>query len=185
MLGIALLAIALVGASYIGWRYWQLRHELDRWQSDWQRLTGMAAQVSKASTPEDRERLGAELRFANRIIDKLDTPWDALFGAVEGAYSDQAILLSVEPDTERREVRLSAEAKDMATMLAYLEQVRQSPVLRNAYLVSHQINLQDPQRPVRFVIEAAWNDMPAQTASPTPEAATPAAGAPDVKGNPT
>lgn len=166
--GMAFLALAGIAAITSGWAYFQLRAQEERWQSDWQRLNGLATEKHDTDTPEQQERLKAELRFANRVIDQLETPWDALFGAVEGADSDQAILLSVEPDTERREVRLTAEAKDLTAMLAYLDQVRQSPVLKDAYLANHQINQEDPQRPVRFIIEARWVDAPASAPGASP-----------------
>ncbi len=165
---LSVLALAALAAIASGWAYFQLHTEQERWQSDWRRLNGLATEQRNIGTPEEQERMKAELRFANQVIDRLDTPWDALFGAVEGAYSDQAILLSVEPDTERREVRLTAEAKDLASMLEYLKQVRQSPVLRDAHLSSHQINQQDALKPVRFTIEARWVDVPATLLDPVP-----------------
>lgn len=169
--GMALLALAGIAAIVASWAYFQLHAQEQRWQSDWQRLTGLAAERHDTGTPEQQERLKAELRFADGVIDQLDTPWDALFGAVEGAYSEQTILLGVEPDTERHEVRLTAEAKDLAAMLAYLSQVRQSPALKDAYLASHQINQQDPQKPVRFTIDAQWVEVP-PSATDTPMVAT-------------
>src|SRR3546814_13332811 len=54
-------------------------------------------------------------------------------------------------------------------MLEYLRQVRKAPALRDAYLVSHQFNLQDPQKPVRFVIEGRWqDDVLMQAVTPVP-----------------
>lgn len=162
-IGWLLLSVALGLGSFEGWTYWQLNQQLDQWQSDWQRLQRIP-KSPRALKPEDKERLQLELRFANRVIERLDTPWSALFDAVEHAFGEQVTLLNVEPDTERREVRLTAEAKDMGAMLEYVKQVRQSPVLKDAYLASHQINQQDPQRPVRFVVNARW-------VAPLPEAA--------------
>ncbi|TAN79879.1 MAG: hypothetical protein EPN14_05770 [Gallionella sp.] len=149
--------LAAVGvACWSGWHYLQLQQKVDIWQADWQRLHRNEVQPHAVSTPEDLERVKSELRFANRVIEKLDTPWDALFGAVEEAFNEQVTLLSVEPDTERREVRLLAEAKNLGAMLDYVQQVRESPVLKNGYLVEHQINQQDPLRPVRFTVTAGW-----------------------------
>jgi hypothetical protein len=112
--------------------------------------------TSRVSGAEEKVRLRTEMRFARRVIEQLDTPWLALFAAVETAYDDNVTLLGVEPEPERREVRLIAEAKDVEAMLAYVRQVRQSPVLRDAWLANHQVNQQDPLRPVRFSIIARW-----------------------------
>lgn len=171
-------ALGIVAAS--GWDYLQLRQQQETWQSDWQRLRRVDAQPRATSTPEERERLKAELRFANRIIEKLDAPWDTLFGAVESAFNEQVTLLAVEPDTERREVRLVAEAKDMAAMLDYVRQVRLSAALKDAYLVDHHINQQDPQRPVRFSVAAQWV-APLPVEPPPSYAATNASGAKESK----
>lgn len=154
--GLLMFLVAVGIACWSGWHYLQLQQKVDIWQADWQRLDRSEVQPRAVNTPEDQERVKSELRFASRVIEKLDTPWDALFGAVEAAFNEQVTLLSVEPDTERREVRLLAEAKDMEAMLDYVLQVRQSPALKNGYLVEHQINQQDPLRPVRFTISAGW-----------------------------
>lgn len=158
--GIVLLAVAVAGVGVQTWAYLGLRAEADTWQADRSRLDRLASAPSAKNSPEGRERLRAELQLSNRIIDKLDTPWDALFGTVEATADKQAILLGVEPDAERREVRLTGEAKDAAAMLDYLRELRRAPALRNAHLTGHQINVQDSQRPVRFTIEAGWVELP-------------------------
>ncbi len=174
--GALLLAAAIAGVGAQTWAYFGLRTEADAWQADRRRLDRLASAPSIKSAPEDQERLRAELSLSNRIIDKLDMPWDTLFATVEAAAGEQAILLGVEPDAERREVRLTGEAKDAAAMLGYLRELRRAPVLGDAHLTDHQVNIQDPQRPVRFTIEASWGELP-----PTPK--EPAA-APPGKNNP-
>ncbi|HEX8990024.1 MAG TPA: hypothetical protein VF816_18840 [Rhodocyclaceae bacterium] len=183
--GMAALAIAVAVLLAEAWSYASLRAEADLWQADRRRLDRIAATPKAQDSAEDRERLQAELRQANRIIDKLDTPWDALFGTVESAGGDQAILLGVEPDAEKREARLSGEAKNQAAMLDYLRELRRAPALREVHLVGHQINVQDPERPVQFTLQARWVALPAAAkpesgkagAAEAPKAATPAAAA--------
>jgi Tfp pilus assembly protein PilN len=75
---------------------------------------------------------------------------------VEASVGDQVTLLGVEPDTEKRELRLIAEAKDLDAMLAYARRLQESALFSDAYVVSHQIQQQDPQKPVRFVVNAQW-----------------------------
>lgn len=176
------LLIAMACAGYLAWAYLQLRSEAERWQADRQRLDGLVSAPRPVDDPEIRERLQAELRLANRVIAKIDTPWDALFSAVEGAFGDQATLLGIEPDTEQREVRLTGEAKDSAAMLDYLRQVRQSPALKEAHLTGHQINTQDAQRPIRFTIQARWTEPPPAPKVPDePAAVQPSASQPETK----
>jgi hypothetical protein len=155
-LGAALLALSVVFTGASAWYYTKVQRE----ESD-SELTLIAARdaqarMKQAVDPEAQGQRLVELRAANRIIEQLNTPWDQLFAAVEEFYDEQVTLLSVEPDPERSEVRLVAEAKDLAAMLRYLKQVRASAVLSDGYLVEHAINPQDPQRPVRFTIVARW-----------------------------
>jgi hypothetical protein len=165
ILGMLMLGAAVAGATGQGWHYLQLRTEAEAWQADLGRIDRSANAPRVKDSPEERERLLAELRYANRIIDKLDTPWDALFGAVETTEGEQAVLLGVEPDAERREVRLTGEAKDSAAMLDYLRELRGMPAIRDAHLTGHQINVEDPQRPVRFIVQANWTEPPAPKAA--------------------
>jgi hypothetical protein len=41
-------------------------------------------------------------------------------------------------------------------VLEYLRFLGAQPKLANVYLQSHQLQQQDPQHPVRFVLGAAW-----------------------------
>ncbi|MDD5248617.1 MAG: hypothetical protein PHY45_06515 [Rhodocyclaceae bacterium] len=177
--GIAIFALAIALVVAQAWIFFALRAEADTCQSDRHRLDRLAATQRAQESLEARERLQAELRLANRIIDKLDTPWDALFGTIESAGGEQVILLGVDPDAEQRDVRLTGEAKDMSAVLGYLRDLRRAPALKSVYLTGHQINLQDPQRPVRFAIDAHWVEVP-----PAPKESQAAAAAKEAVGPP-
>ncbi len=154
--GWALLAAAAgIGLSMV-WYYAVLIHEFDAGEFEQARLQRPVGGAGHVPGIEEKVRLRTEMRFARHVIEQLDAPWPTLFAAVETAYDDNVTLLGVEPEPERREVRLLAEAKDAEAMLAYVRQVRQSPVLRDAWLVNHQVNQQDPLHPVRFTINARW-----------------------------
>jgi hypothetical protein len=151
------LLVAAVGASlFLAWYYAALVRMSDAREARLAHLQRPASGAAHALSAGERGRLRPEMRFARHVIEQLDTPWPALFSAVEAAYDEDVALLGVEPEPGRREVRLLAEAKDAGAMLAYIRQVRQSPVLKGAWLVSHQVNLQDPLHPVRFTVSARW-----------------------------
>jgi Fimbrial assembly protein (PilN) len=65
-------------------------------------------------------------------------------------------LLSIESDTDKGRMKISGEAKDLQAMLDYLRFLGTQPTLAEVYLQSHQVQQQDPQRPVRFVLSADW-----------------------------
>lgn len=168
-IAVAFLLAGLVAAGLWTQRYLELRQELAEWRVDLQRADRRRVGETPRQPGESAARLKAELRRANRVIEALSTPWADLFAAAESAYSERAILMSIEPDTERREVRLTAEAKDLSAMLEYIKTLRQSPVLMDAILASHQINVRESQRPVRFVVTAHWFDIPPEAPEPAQE----------------
>lgn len=162
------LVTGLVVSGLWAQRYLELRRDLAEWRDTLQRVDRRRAGEVQREPAESAARLKAELQRANRVIEALSTPWSDLFTAAEAAYSEQAILMGIEPDTERREVRLIAEAKDLPAMLEYLKALRQSPVLMDATLASHQINAKDSQRPVRFVATAHWFDISPESSDKAP-----------------
>jgi Tfp pilus assembly protein PilN len=164
-----LLGVALLMASWVGWQAFEMLSALSTLAAERQTFLHMPESPRvEALSSEEKERQRSEFKMAQGIIERLDTPWGILFTAVESAFDDQVTLLNVEPDPERREVRLTAEAKDLHAMQAYIRQLRQAPALRDAYLASHQVNQQDPLHPVRFVANARWV-VPAETPSASPE----------------
>lgn len=161
---VVLFATGLVACGLWGQRYLELREDLAEWRDSLQRADRRRAGDAQRPPAENAQRMKAELQRANRVIEALSTPWPDLFTAAESAYSDRSILIGIDPDPERREVRLTGEAKDLAAMLDYIKALRASPVLMDAMLASHQINAKDSQRPVRFVVTAHWFDIPPEPA---------------------
>lgn len=139
-------------------RHYAAETELDNWQRKWRSLEARVGQPAVKRAEQDR--FADEIGRANRIIDRLGLPWGELFAAIDATVIDDVALLSVEPDMERREVRISAEAKDSKAMLNYVRSLQHSKAFSNGHIVSHQINKQDPQKPVRFSVVAAWPGAP-------------------------
>jgi hypothetical protein len=146
-------ALGVVGAQIA--RYWDACNVRESLDDDRRRAQHRLSAASAPLSPDAKERQQVELRFAARVIDKLDQPWDVLFGAVEGIAGSRVALLSIDPDPDRREVRLTAEAKDFDAMMEYARMARLDTTLRG-YLTGHQVNLQDPLRPQRFTLSAQW-----------------------------
>jgi Tfp pilus assembly protein PilN len=65
-------------------------------------------------------------------------------------------LLQIESDVDKQHVKISAEARTLGAMLDYLRDLEGRSILSDVYLQSHQIQQQDPERPVRFVLTATW-----------------------------
>lgn len=104
----------------------------------------------------DVTQLAIEIAHANTIIRQLNLPWDKLFMALESAANDRVALLSIQPDSRKQLIHLSGEARNMEAILDYLAQLRGQKTLEQIVLTSHEIKLQDPDKPVRFSLSARW-----------------------------
>lgn len=98
-----------------------------------------------------------EYAFARDTINRLSTPWNELFEALESAQIEHVALLALEPDLEGRSVTISAEARNYLTALSYVAAVSDQRFLRNVHLVSHEMTGQAP-RPLKFTLSARWKD---------------------------
>lgn len=105
-------------------------------------------------------QLAAEIKHANDIIRQLNLPWDKLFMALESTANNQVALLSIQPDTRKQQIHLSGEARNLEAVLDYLAQLRRQETLAQIVLTSHEIKLQDPDKPVRFSLSARWATAP-------------------------
>ncbi len=108
--------------------------------------------VDASASPE----LKLEIARANAVIRQLNLPWETLFTALENSQDNSVALLGVTPDPQQQTVKLAAEAKDMAAALEYARRLAASRVLDGVHLQSHEVVLQDPQKPVRFNLVGAW-----------------------------
>lgn len=159
--GSMLILAAIVGAGMLADQYRRKLSALDELQSKQAKLLKIYNDRSAASksaavlSPDLQERLKA----AQDVLDKLALPWEPLFQALETTADGNVVLLSLEPDPEKKEIRIGAEAKDMEAMLAYVDRLRDVSVLKKVYISGHQIQMQNPQKPVRFMVGAQWTVM--------------------------
>lgn len=116
-------------------------------------LRDQQARHSEARVPAASE---AELVAARRVVEALNRPWEALFSELEQADTADIALLSLRPDSTARELRISAEARDVAAMLNYHRWLGARPQLADVALVRHEQLGQGAQRALRFDLRAAW-----------------------------
>lgn len=153
--GAVLLALALLLLILSFVRYQNLTGEAEAWE---QKLEQAARAQGIRATSAGREvkSLSLEVKRANEVLRQLTLPWEDLLQGVEAAADKRVALLAVEPDTEKQVVKISGEAKDFAALLNYIARLNQQPVFGPVYLQSHRVMLRDPDRPVRFALQAAW-----------------------------
>jgi Tfp pilus assembly protein PilN len=102
----------------------------------------------------------AQAGAVNASVQQLNVPWRGLHDAVQAATPATIALLALEPDAKKSSVRITAEAKTSDDMIAYVEQLQRVEWFSAVLLARHEINEQDPNRPIRFQVDAQWR--PAQ-----------------------
>jgi Tfp pilus assembly protein PilN len=114
----------------------------------------VAPAAARAPVPE------AQANAVNTAVLQLNLPWRALHDAVQEGTPANIALLAMEPDARRSSVRITAEARSSDDMIAYVERLQKVEWFSAVLLSRHEINEQDPNRPIRFQLDAQWR--PAQ-----------------------
>jgi Tfp pilus assembly protein PilN len=120
--------------------------------------SGLIAPPRSSARAVPKERLEEEAKNAAAVMRQLTLPWAALIGTLEQAAMREVAILQLQPDAEQRLLRLSAEARDREAMFQYLRRLGAAPGLADVHLVSHQVQLEDPQRPIQFAIQATLRE---------------------------
>ena len=146
--GYVLLALAVAVTGDMAFRFAALKTSVEN-----------AEQVVARSTPRrGSPQVGAdELALARDTLSRLALPWTRLFGALEGAASEDVALLAIEPDPKSGTVTISGDSKDYLAALGYVLNLSQADTLSHVQLVRHEVKKNDPQHAVSFQISAAWS----------------------------
>lgn len=149
-----MLALSLALAGWLGERYRDARVEVARLDTQ----SGLIA-PERPVRPIPREKIEEEGRNAEAVVRQLTLPWAAIFTTVEQAASREVAILQLQPDAETRVLRLSAETRQREAMFDFLRRLGAAPGLADVHLVSHQVQREDPQRPVQFSVQALMKDV--------------------------
>jgi Tfp pilus assembly protein PilN len=147
--GIALCVVALTQVL----DYREEREEVDAQLAALRARAAAPVVVPPVQRPSVGER---EAAAVNGAISKLNLPWRALHDAVRAATPPNIALLALEPDAKKQVLRISAEAKNSDDMLAYVAALGQGTLFGTVTLVRHEVMEQDPNRPLRFQLDAGW-----------------------------
>jgi len=116
-----------------------------------------AAAAAQAAAPPVRAPVPAPQAAAvNAAVMQLNLPWRGLHDAIQSATPASIALLALEPDAKKSLLRITAEAKSSDDMIGYVARLQQEDWFGAVALVRHEINDQDPNRPIRFQIDAQW-----------------------------
>ncbi|MBC3915996.1 hypothetical protein H8L32_00735 [Undibacterium sp. CY18W] len=152
---LALLVLSM--GSVLAWRSMQL---LQRQRDTEVKVQTTQAEIAKLQAGKKKQvvmKLPVDKTNAvNQAIGQLNTPWTNLLDALEKATTDKAALLQVTPDMKKSLMKGIAESKSTEDMIAYIEVLKRQAFFSSIVLEKHEINEQDPSKPIRFQFEAQW-----------------------------
>jgi len=148
------LAVALAVALWMFARYRDAQLEVARLETE----SGLISPARRPARVVSKERLDEEARAAEAVVRQLTVPWASLIASIEQAATRDVAILQLQPDAEKRQLRLTAEARHRDAMFEYLRRLAAAKGLDQVYLVSHQVQREDPLRPIQFSVQATMKD---------------------------
>jgi hypothetical protein len=154
LLGALVLGVALGLSAVLLAQYRDTQLELGRLEA----AAGLIGAERRPVRVVSKERLEEEVKAAEAVVRSLTLPWAALVDALERAATREVALLQLQPDAQSRLVRLTLEARSRQAMFDYVRRLESSRVLADAHILSHQVLLDNPQRPIQFSVQAVLRD---------------------------
>lgn len=154
MAGWALLLAGLALLAEMGFSYDKLQGERE---AIYREVRNSKLRMdSPREVPIGRKFSGEDFEKGRQIIGRLSTPWDAFFTGLEAVSNENAAILSIEPDLQTGLLHIEGEAKDYASVLTLVAQLRTTRPFSNVFLLHHEIKRDDPQHPVGFSLSLRW-----------------------------
>ena len=161
VLGLAMLLLGLILAFAV-WQKYQTKQAAYQTLLEQQKPITMI-QKKTLSIPTNQPKI-TETSPAQRVLmretrDLLNIPWQPLLQGLANANTGDIALLSIEPSVKKKQISLKGEARNMAALLRYIDQLEAQSAISVVVLQSHSINEIDPYKAVRFSINAQWLGM--------------------------
>ncbi len=159
----SLLLIGLLTLVMVSYQFTTSAKEIDYWETRVARVEQQRQQREAAPRRSSRQNqrnitqeIRQEIQKASVVIDEMNLPWESFFDAIEFASHEDVAILSLQPSIANNNMRISGEAKDMSVLLLFVEALERELVFENAHLLNYKIKLDNPHKPVVFLLTASW-----------------------------
>ncbi|MES2016632.1 MAG: hypothetical protein V4484_09055 [Pseudomonadota bacterium] len=151
----AVALLACLACAVLGWRLLaqQRQNAAQLAAAQTRAKTPLTVAVAAPVAPISEQQQAA----VNSAIMQLNLPWRALHDAIGAATPPGIALLALEPDARRRSIKVTAETRNSDAMIAYIEALKEQELFTAVSLTRHEINELDPNRPIRFQLDAEWS----------------------------
>ena len=141
--------------------YWLVQAQETR------RLEAQLAQLQPARTvraplsASAQRELDIELKQVAVAVRQLNLPVTRLIKTVQAPRDVRVALLGLDLNAQQGQdgasaLKIAAEAATPQDMLNYLAFLNQQPMFSSVYLLKHEMNMNTPEHPYRFQLEAQW-----------------------------
>ena len=144
-----LAAVAVVVAGDVGFSFMKAKQDYLKNEKALAKLDPRSYKPARNASPE-------EIALARETLQRLSTPWEKLFGALESAADEQVALLAIQPDPRAGTVVISGDSKDYLAALTYVLNLSRAEGLSRVQLAKHEMK-NDPQKTVAFSVSAQWS----------------------------
>jgi Tfp pilus assembly protein PilN len=141
-----LLAVAVGFAGDVGFSFFSSHHQMKKNEVALARLDPRSYKPARSASAE-------EIALARDTLQRLSTPWDKLFGALESAADEQVALLAIQPDPRAGTVVITGDSKDYLAVLSYVLNLSRAEALSHVQLAKHEVK-NDPQKTVACSVSA-------------------------------
>lgn len=146
------IVLALAGVTAIAWSWMN-------WQAARATEAGLAMQIAALQQPSAHRVVkpatrGDEAASATRasVAAQLKYAWQPAFEALAAARSSKIALVSLDAVQAKSQLKLVAEARQLADAIAYIDALQQQPGVRRVELLQHEVQADDAQKPLRVNI---------------------------------
>jgi Tfp pilus assembly protein PilN len=145
VLGIIAMAIVADNFAAVGADTDRLERQAERFQRKSKTL------VSDHRKPEPEKSAVVVRRQGDAF------PWDSVLTELELAVDSHVALLGLNTEVAARRTMLTGEARNIDDVLAFAARLRESPLVREAFLVSHEVRRDGPVPVVAFSVQVLWS----------------------------
>lgn len=126
-----------------------------------EKLTSLKNTEQLVNTTKPSENLknisSNQLNAIKSSVYEIFIPWDDLFNSFEDASIKDVVLLSLQPNSKKKQIIISGEADSYQTIINYIDRLSEQSVFSEVYLKKHAVKENDDNKPVRFTIFARWS----------------------------
>jgi hypothetical protein len=150
------IAASLLALAAGAWQYARAAHELDALRAE---AGHLRARLLAGEPPPPRPvTLPAEqVRAINRAVASLNTPWEPLLRAVEASRPASANLTHVEARAADKTLVITAQAKDIGTLLDFMAELSHADPFVDVLPVHQEVAAEDAQNR-QATFDARWKD---------------------------